>query len=151
MVVSRPYNAAFERHLVMHNVYTDAQNLEPDNLDGLRDALEKRRPSVSSLTAACIIGICAGFLSTVVTRVLTFAADTTNVLDQEQDLFQSQVDLVQARRDQIIASFRVKAAVGELTVVGIDLPVEPYNPEAYYADVRNRWIGLGEDVGGARE
>jgi len=76
---------------------------------------------------------------------------TLDVLDQEQDLFQSQVDLVQARRDQIIASFRVKAAVGELTVVGIDLPVEPYNPEAYYADVRNRWIGLGEDVGGERE
>ena len=76
---------------------------------------------------------------------------TLDVLDQEQDLFQSQVDLVQARRDQIVASFRVKAAVGELTVVGIDLPVEPYNPEAYYADVRNRWIGLGEDVGGERE
>ncbi|MBP9833009.1 MAG: MFS transporter [Candidatus Microthrix sp.] len=31
--------------------------------------------SVSALTAACLIGICAGFLSTVVTRVLTFAAD----------------------------------------------------------------------------
>ena len=75
---------------------------------------------------------------------------TLDVLDQEQDLFQSQVDLVRARRDQIIASFRVKAAVGELTVVGIDLPVEPYNPEAYYADVRNRWIGLGDDVDGER-
>ena len=46
---------------------------------------------------------------------------TLDVLDQEQDLFQSQVDLVRARRDQIVASFRVKAAVGELTVVGIDL------------------------------
>jgi len=75
---------------------------------------------------------------------------TLDVLDQEQDLFQSQVDLVQARRDQIVASFRLKAAVGELTVVGVDLPVEPYNPEAHYADVRNRWIGLGEDVGGER-
>jgi TolC family type I secretion outer membrane protein len=73
---------------------------------------------------------------------------TLDVLDQEQDLFQSQVDLVQARRDQIVASFRVKAAVGELTVAGIDLPVEPYNPEAYYADVRNRLIGLGGNVDG---
>ena len=51
---------------------------------------------------------------------------TLDVLDQEQDLFQSQVDLVQARRDQIVASYRLKAAVGELTVAGIDLPVEPY-------------------------
>ena len=31
--------------------------------------------SIAALTSACLIGICAGFLSTVVTRVLTFAAD----------------------------------------------------------------------------
>ena len=73
---------------------------------------------------------------------------TLDVLDQEQDLFQSQVNLVQARRDQIIASYRLKSAVGELTVAGIGLPVEPYNPEAYYADVRNRLIGLGSELEG---
>ena len=73
---------------------------------------------------------------------------TLDVLDQENDLFQAQVDLVQARRDQIVASYRLKAAVGELTVVGLSLPVEPYELEAYYADVRNRWIGLGGDVVG---
>ena len=70
---------------------------------------------------------------------------TLDVLDQESDLFQSQVDLVRARRDQIVASYRLKAAVGELTSAGIGLPVEPYNPEAYYDDVRNRWFGLGGD------
>jgi outer membrane protein len=73
---------------------------------------------------------------------------TLDVLDQENDLFQAQVDLVQARRDQIVASYRLKAAIGELTVVGIGLPVEPYESEAYYANVRNRWIGLGGDVVG---
>ena len=51
MVVSRPYNAAFERHLATHNVYTHVQNLEHDNFDGLREALQKHRPSASSLTA----------------------------------------------------------------------------------------------------
>lgn len=69
---------------------------------------------------------------------------TLDVLDQESDLFQSQVDLVQARRDQIVASYRLKAAVGQLTVAGIELPVQPYNEEAYYNDTRNRWIGLGD-------
>jgi outer membrane protein len=73
---------------------------------------------------------------------------TLDVLDQENDLFQAQVDLVQARRDQIVASYRLKAAIGELTVVGIDLPVEPYDSEAYYANVRNRWINGGGDVAG---
>jgi TolC family type I secretion outer membrane protein len=69
---------------------------------------------------------------------------TLDVLDQESDLFQSQVDLVAARRDQIVASYRLKAAVGQLTAAGIDLPVQPYDGEAYYDDARNRWIGLGE-------
>jgi TolC family type I secretion outer membrane protein len=71
---------------------------------------------------------------------------TLDVLDTESDLFLSQVDLVRARRDQIVASYRLKAAIGELTVVGIDLPVEPYNPDAYYLDVRNRLIGLGRSL-----
>jgi outer membrane protein TolC len=69
---------------------------------------------------------------------------TLDVLDQESDLFQSQVDLVAARRDQIVASYRLKAAVGQLTAGGIDLPVQPYNEEAYYDHTRNRWVGLGE-------
>jgi TolC family type I secretion outer membrane protein len=69
---------------------------------------------------------------------------TLDVLDQESDLFQSQVDLVAARRDQIVASYRLKAAVGQLTAAGIELPVQPYDSEAYYDGARNRWIGLGE-------
>ncbi|MEM7022757.1 MAG: TolC family outer membrane protein [Pseudomonadota bacterium] len=73
---------------------------------------------------------------------------TLDVLDQESDLFQSQVDLVQARRDQIVASYRLKAAVGQLTAGGISLPVQPYDSEAYYNDTRNRWIGVGESPGG---
>jgi outer membrane protein TolC len=69
---------------------------------------------------------------------------TLDVLDQESDLFQSQVDLVAARRDQIVASYRLKAAVGQLTAAGIELPVQPYDSEVYYDGARNRWIGLGE-------
>jgi len=68
---------------------------------------------------------------------------TLDVLDQENDLFQAQVDLVSAQRDEIVASHRVKSAIGQLTVMGLELPVEPYDPEAYYFDVRNRLFGLG--------
>lgn len=75
---------------------------------------------------------------------------TLDVLDLESDLFQSQVDLVRARRDQIIASYRLKAAIGQLTPGGIDLPVQEYDAEAYYDDTRNRWIGLGEPRDGNR-
>lgn len=70
---------------------------------------------------------------------------TLDVLDQENALFQAEVDLVGAQRDEIIASYRVKAAIGELTVDEIELPVSPYNVETNYEDVRNRWFGLGKD------
>ena len=69
---------------------------------------------------------------------------TLDVLDQENDLFQAGVDLVQAQRDEIVASFRLKAAVGELTAAELDLPVDRYDSEAYYKAVRNRLFGLGQ-------
>ncbi|MGI9418861.1 MAG: TolC family outer membrane protein [Geminicoccaceae bacterium] len=70
---------------------------------------------------------------------------TLDVLDQENDLFQAEVDLVSAQRDEIVASYRLKAAVGALQTDQIDLPVEPYDVEANYKDVRSRWFGLGGD------
>jgi outer membrane protein TolC len=76
---------------------------------------------------------------------------TLDVLDQENDLFQAEVDLVSAQRDEIVASYRVKAAVGELTVQAIDLPVSPYDAEAHYEDVRSQWFGLGEDPDDERQ
>lgn len=69
-----------------------------------------------------------------------------DVLDQEQDLFQAEVDLVRAQRDQIIASYRLKSAIGQLTAQGIDLGIEPYDPGAHYDRVRDRWFGLGPDI-----
>lgn len=72
---------------------------------------------------------------------------TLDVLDQERELFVAQVELVRAQRDEIIASYRVKSAIGQLTVIALDLPVEPYDAEAYYSDVRNRLFGLGGNVG----
>ena len=76
---------------------------------------------------------------------------TLDVLDQENDLFQAEVDLVGAQRDEIVASYRLKAAIGELTATAVELPVEPYDAEAHYKDVRGRWFGLGEDPSDERQ
>jgi TolC family type I secretion outer membrane protein len=75
---------------------------------------------------------------------------TLDVLDQENDLFQAEVDLVSAQRDEIVASYRLKAAIGQLSAADIGLAVEPYDAEEYYEDVRSRLIGLGEDPGDER-
>lgn len=71
---------------------------------------------------------------------------TLDVLDQENDLFQAEVDLVGAQRDEIVASYRLKAAVGALRANDIELPVETYDVETNYDNVRNRWFGLGNDL-----
>ncbi|MGI9450456.1 MAG: TolC family protein, partial [Geminicoccaceae bacterium] len=69
---------------------------------------------------------------------------TLDVLDQENDLFQAGVDLVQAQRDEIVASYRLKAAIGQLTAPELKLPVDVYDAEAHYQAVRNRLFGLGK-------
>ena len=79
-------------------------------------------------------------------EALVGARTTLDVLDLEQDLFQAQVDLVGAFRDQIVASYRLKAAIGRLNVRELDLPVEPYEPEVHYRRVRGKWFGVGEPV-----
>lgn len=76
---------------------------------------------------------------------------TLDVLDQENDLFQAEVDLVSAQRDEIVASYRLKAAIGELTAKAAELPVERYDVETNYNDVRSRWFGLGEDPSDERQ
>ncbi|MDX6752363.1 TolC family outer membrane protein [Geminicoccaceae bacterium 1502E] len=67
-----------------------------------------------------------------------------DVLDAEQELFESQVNLVRAQRTEITAAYQLKAATGELTVVDLELPVEPYDAQAYYQRTRNRLFGLDD-------
>lgn len=65
-----------------------------------------------------------------------------DVLDAEQELFDSQVNLVRARRDRVVASYRLAAAIGELTAARLGLGVELYDPEPNYLRQRARLFGL---------
>ncbi|WP_288900661.1 TolC family outer membrane protein [uncultured Sneathiella sp.] len=66
---------------------------------------------------------------------------TLDVLNAEQELLQSKVDLVTARRDQYVAIYTVLAAIGKLNARDLDLDVEYYDPTANYERVRNKWFG----------
>lgn len=74
---------------------------------------------------------------------------TRNVLDvlnAEQELLQSQVALVTARRDAYVAGFRLLNAMGQADVADLNLDGGYiYDPVAYYEAVRNRpsdWTDL---------
>lgn len=67
-----------------------------------------------------------------------------DVLDARQDLFESEVNLVRARAVEVESSYALKAAAGQLTVVDLALPVEPYQPTVYYERNRNRLFGIDD-------
>ena len=65
-----------------------------------------------------------------------------DVLDAEQELFNAEVDRVRARRDLIVAAYRVYSATGQLTARGLQLEVDYYDVEKAYEDVRDTWWRL---------
>lgn len=72
---------------------------------------------------------------------------TLEVLNAEQELLNARTNLVQALTTVVSQSYLLAANVGRLTAQDLGLPVEPYDMRAYYNEVRNRWIGLGDYSG----
>lgn len=72
------------------------------------------------------------------------ARTVLDVLDQEQELLNARVSLVRAQRNSYVAGYQLLAAVGRMTVGSLGLPVETYDPDAHYLDVRNQWFGSSQ-------
>ena len=66
-----------------------------------------------------------------------------DVLDAEQEHLNSQVSLVRTHRDAIVSGYALLAAMGRLNPAELGLSVTPYDPTAYYEDVKNKWFGYG--------
>ena len=77
-------------------------------------------------------------------EALVGARTVLDVLDAEQELFTSQVNLVRAGREEVLASYQLKLAIGQLTVEGLELPIEPYDAVAYYERNRTRLFGVAD-------
>lgn len=66
-----------------------------------------------------------------------------DVLNAEQEQFEARVALTRVERDERVAAFQLLAAVGRMTVQEMRLPTLPYDPKAYYHDVRGMWFDTG--------
>ena len=64
------------------------------------------------------------------------ARTTLDVLNAEQELLDAQAGLISAEADEQIAAYRLLAQMGKLTVDDLNLPVQKYDPLAYYDLVR---------------
>lgn len=69
-----------------------------------------------------------------------------DILDAEQELLDAKVSMVRAERDEVVATFKLKEAIGKLTARHLTLPVDFYDPASHYNEVRDKWFGIGGDI-----
>lgn len=68
-----------------------------------------------------------------------------DILNAQQTLFQSRVNLVVSQHDELVAEFSLASALGRLTARQLNLPVTFYDPQEYFDAVHDKWIGFGND------
>ena len=64
-----------------------------------------------------------------------------DLLNAEQELFSSRVNLVAAQHDTYEASFGLELAAGVFTPKALGLAVENYDPSRHLDQVKDKWIG----------
>ena len=69
-----------------------------------------------------------------------------DVLDAEQALFASEINLARARTSQVAAAYTLQAAVGRLSAGRLGLPVAIYDVEAHLERARTAVWGYGDDT-----
>ncbi|GJD37491.1 TolC family outer membrane protein [Methylobacterium aerolatum] len=67
---------------------------------------------------------------------------TLDVLNAQQELLNSRVNLIVAQRDRVIFSYGVVQAMGQLTARFTNLPVEAYSAKIHFDQVKDLWFGL---------
>lgn len=137
--VRQARQAATERR----HALDDALRVAEEDLiaaDAARRAVSARIRSLQSQVEGA-----AAALDGVRQEALVGIRTVLDILDAEQELFAAEVELTRSRREEVVASYRMLAARGELSVAGLGLEVEPYDPEGHYREVRDKWFGLGED------
>jgi outer membrane protein len=65
-----------------------------------------------------------------------------DVLNAQQELLQSQVNLETTKRNILVASYTLISAIGRLSVSEVGAATQVYHPEVHYQDVRNKWFGI---------
>ena len=123
------------------NELDSARRTQAENVIRAWRQLDASRSRVTSFEAQVRANEVA--LNGVRQEALVGSRTTLDVLNAEQELLNSQVSLVQARRDTQVSYYGVLAGIGRLTARSMALPVEYYDEERYYNEVGSRWIGWG--------
>ena len=68
-----------------------------------------------------------------------------DVLDAYQELLNSNVEEVKARRNYYVSSLNLLLAMGKLTASNLNLDVEIYDADKYYQDTKGKWLSISVD------
>jgi outer membrane protein len=67
---------------------------------------------------------------------------TLDLLNAIQALLNARVSLITAQHDRVVASYNLLSAVGGLSAGVLGLPVQIYDPQVHYHQVRDSWFGV---------
>ena len=67
---------------------------------------------------------------------------TLDVLNAQQELLNSRVNLILSQRDRVVNSYDVVQSIGRLTVRFTRLPVTPYSAKEHYDQIKDLWYGV---------
>ncbi len=67
---------------------------------------------------------------------------TLDVLNAQLEYLGSQIQLVTAKRDRVVAEYAVYSSIGRLDAQSLGLSVPYYDPLEHYDTIKNKWFGL---------
>ncbi|MEZ5826419.1 MAG: TolC family protein [Geminicoccaceae bacterium] len=74
-------------------------------------------------------------------EALLGVASMTDVLDAEETLFETEIELERLQQQRLVAAWRVLAASGQLNAERLGLDVVAYAPDHHFEQARSRWFG----------
>ncbi|HUC12222.1 MAG TPA: TolC family outer membrane protein [Stellaceae bacterium] len=104
------------------------------------ETLKAARASIASFAAAVRAAQIA--LEGTQQEALVGTATTLDVLIQNQTLLTTQQQLITAEHDAALAEFNLAAATGRLTAADLHLPVQLYDMDRHFKQVRYKWAGF---------
>lgn len=102
--------------------------------------LQSSGPAISSAEAA--VGANKIALTGVREEEKVGQRTTLDVLDAQRELLNSQIGLVTALRDRVVAEYSLYTAIGRMDAQTLGLPVPYYDPIEHYDMVKNKLFGL---------
>jgi len=124
----------------------DARRVAVQQATSAWETLNSARAAIASFAAAVRAAQIA--LAGIQQEALVGSRTVLDVLISQQQLFTTQSQLVGAQHDAALAEFNLAAAGGRLIAPELRLPVQLYDMERHYKQVKDKWFGFG---GGLKE